>query len=99
MTMEELRGLGAPVLPEGQYYHIHGGVMGDAYLSIRKERKYLWDRTLTEVRVYRYASDDTLQDPQTAIRSAAVRAVDLYTKKTPEQIWWEHFLEWEGKHK
>ena len=100
MTMEETRGLGAPVLPEGYYYHVRSASLGSAYVSIRKSRERLWDRTVQEVSVCRYGPDvNTLKDPSVAIRDAAEEAYSLWTKKTPEQIWWEIYREWEGDHK
>lgn len=97
--MEEMRGLGAPALSRGLYYHVRSDSMGGAYLSIKREREYLWDRTVIEVRVNRYDVYDILKDPDEAIRDAALKAVQLHTKKTPEQIWWEIYREWEGDHR
>jgi hypothetical protein len=98
--MEEMRGLGAPALPVGHYYHVRSEPMGGAYVSIRKSREYIWDRIVSEVSVRRYKADrNTLKDPSEAIKDAAVEAYSLLTNKTPEQIWWEYYREWEGDHK
>lgn len=99
MTMEEMRELGAPALPKGQYYHVRSTPMGNAYVAVMQARKYLWDKCLEEVPVKRYDYWGILQDPEECIKDAAEAAAKKSAKNTPEQIWWQVYKELEGDHK
>lgn len=99
--MEEMRALGAPSLPAELYYHVRSNSMGMAYVAIRKPRKYVWDKTLIEISIRRYdrKTGNILLSPDEAIHDAAHKMYKLWTEKTPEQLWWSDFREWEGDHK
>jgi hypothetical protein len=97
--MEEMRGLGAPALPDGHYYRVRSNEFGMIWVYIMKERKYLWNKSLMEARGKRYDTNDVLRSPDEVVYCAATTAHNLWKEKTPEQLWWSEFKEWEGDHK
>lgn len=99
--MEEMRALGAPALPDEHYYHIRSSSYGGVYVSIRKERKYVWDKTVVEISAARWSNDDAnvMLSPDEVVHNGAHKAYKIWTEKTPEQLWWSEFRHWEGDHK
>jgi hypothetical protein len=103
--MEEMRELGAPALPAGHYYHVRSDSFGGKYVSIKKERKRLWDQTVAESSGRDWEYDDQGKavrklSPEEVIFNAA-HAVhkSVYKTQPAERSWWEEFRKWEGDHK
>jgi hypothetical protein len=72
------------------------------FVAIMRERKYLWDKCVSEVTGSRYSREDANEkiSPELCIRNAAEDAYkSVFKTKPAERTWWDDFRYYEGDHK
>lgn len=100
MTMQELLDLGAPELPEGQYYHVYiSKQYGQVHLYVYQQRKWFVDKKVFHESGYPWYIDGELE-PVTDI---IARYANQYAKDAQQQCdtqeWYKSAQKYKGDHK
>lgn len=99
MTMKEMLELGAPTLPEWQYYYVHiSRTTGEVYLYVYQYRKYLWDKCVFSTHDHPFAYK-TPRSVESLLKDMALEYPQLLIKRQQRAELYEAAKHLQGEHK
>lgn len=100
MTMQEMLDLGALPLPDDMYYHVYiSSDMGRIHLSVRKPRKWLWDKYIFGTSDWPIDVNGVKESMTDVLKRLSMRYPAELARKKAQRDWYENAKKFEGDHK